>query len=199
MGYIKKRIAELIKEHGGKIKASRASIKWFQDGIKSKQVNEAQETRNRFEPGKIYVFEYKPKYKKELPWFDLHPVVLAIEQDGANDFGINLNLLPLPFKEKLLDELYTKLKGSITSSEKEKSNALKERPLKIDFKTIKDYLKKNGYDFALRQYIPSRKRKQSVVSYSKWPDIALCDFIELKGINVMQLRLLFNDYFKKNI
>lgn len=211
MGYVKERIAELTKEFGGKVKASKASMDWFQEGIKSKKVSEAQITRNRFEAGKIYVFEYSPKYAKELPWFDEHPVVLAIEQVGGNDFGVNLNLLPVKFKEKFLDELYTKMNIKIKESEPDiiseilgtkapsDNNALTEKPLKITYKGMKKYLEKFGYDFALRQYIPSRKKGQAVVSYSKWPEIAICDFMEFHGTNVMKIRLMFNDYLKKNI
>ena len=211
MGYIKQRIAELTKEFGGKVKASKASMDWFQEGIKSKKVNEAQATRNRFEPGKIYVFEYSPKYEKELPWFDKNPVVLAIEQVGGNDFGINLNLLPVVFKERLLDELFTKMNIRIEKENPDlisdilgidtpsKNNALTDKPLRITYTGMKKYLEKFGYDFALRQYIPARKKGQAVVSYSKWPEIAICDFMDFHGTNVMKLRLMFNDYFKKNI
>jgi len=199
MGYIKKRISELAKEHGGKKNATDASEKWFNDGIKSRKISEAQSTRNRFEPGKIYVFEYVPKYAKELPWFDKNPVVLAIEQIDKNDIGINLNLLPIAFKEKLLDDLYTKMQGQIQGSLKENSNPLHEKPLRITYDGMKNYLEKFGYDFAIRQYIPSRKKGQAVVSYSKWPEIALCRFMELSGMTSMKLRILFNNYLKKNI
>ncbi len=202
MGYIKQRIAELSKEFGGKIKASIACMEWFQEGIKSKTTNEAKITRTRFQPGKIYVFRYAPKYAKELPWFDENPVVLAIEQVNNNDLGINLNLLPVPFKEKLLDELFTKMRINVNVKETNTNsdvNALKEKPLKITYDGIKPYLEKHGYEFALRQYIPSRKKDQAVVSYSKWPEIALCDFMHFKKTNVMKVRLMFKDYLKKNI
>lgn len=211
MGYIKQRIAELSKEFGGKIKASIACMDWYEAGIRSKSVNEARLTRTRFQPGKIYVFKYDPKYKKELPWFDENPVVLAIEQINNNDLGINLNLLPVPFKEKLLDELFTKMKIKVDKKETDiiseitgveapsNINALKEKPLRITYEGIKVYLEKYGYEFALRQYIPSRKKDQAVVSYSKWPEIALCDFMSFKKTNVMKVRLMFKDYLKKNI
>ena len=117
MGYIKQRITELSKEFGGKIKASIACMDWYEDGIRSKSQNEARLTRTRFQPGKIYVFKYDPKYKKELPWFDENPVVLAIEQINNNDLGINLNLLPVPYKEKLLDELFTRMKIKVDKQE----------------------------------------------------------------------------------
>ena len=57
---------------------------------------------------------------------------------------------------------------------------------------MKSYLKNYGFDFAIRQYIPARKNNQAVVSYNRWPEIALCDFIELNGANVAQIRRLFN-------
>lgn len=211
MGYIKQRIAELSKEYGGKIKASIAAMDWYESGIRSKTQNEAKITRTRFQPGKIYVFKYFPKYEKELPWFDQNPVVLAIEQINNNDFGINLNLLPVPYKERLLDELFTRMRIKVDVQETDviseilgietpsNIDAIKEKPLRITYEGIKAYLEKDGYDFALRQYIPSRKRDQAVVSYSKWPEIALCDFMDFKNTNVMKLRLMFKDYLKKNI
>lgn len=197
MGYIKKRIAELSKEFGGKIRASAACMDWYEAGIKSKSQNEAKITRTRFQPGKIYVFKYFPKYAKELPWFDQNPVVLAIEQVNNNDLGINLNLLPVPYKERLLDELFTRM--NIKVDKESGINVLKEKPLRITYEGIKAYLEKDGYEFALRQYIPSRKRDQAVVSYSKWPEIALCDFMDFNKTNVMKVRLMFKDYLKKNI
>ena len=202
MGYIKQRIAELSKEYGGKVRASIACMNWYDAGVKSKTQNEAKITRTRFQPGKIYVFKYDPKYKKELPWFDANPVVLAIEQVNNNDLGINLNLLPVPYKEKLLDELFTKMRIKVDKKETDeilKIDALKEKPLRITYDGIKAYLEKDGYEFALRQYIPSRKKNQAVVSYSKWPEIALCDFMDFNKTNVMKVRLMFNDYLKKNI
>jgi hypothetical protein len=197
MGYIKKRIAELSKEFGGKIRASAACMDWYEAGIKSKSQNEAKITRTRFQPGKIYVFKYFPKYAKELPWFDQNPVVLAIEQVNNNDLGINLNLLPVPYKERLLDELFTRM--NIKVDKESGINVLKEKPLRITYEGIKAYLEKDGYEFALRQYIPSRKRDQAVVSYSKWPEIALCDFMDFNKTNVLKVRLMFKDYLKKNI
>jgi hypothetical protein len=195
MGYIKKRISELSKEFGGKIRASAACMDWYNAGIKSKSKNEAKITRTRFQPGKIYVFKYFPKYEKELPWFDQNPVVLAIEQVNNNDLGINLNLLPVPYKERLLDELFTRM--NIKVDKESGINVLKEKPLRITYEGIKAYLEKDGYEFALRQYIPSRKKDQAVVSYSKWPEIALCDFMDFNKTNVMKVRLMFKDYLKR--
>jgi hypothetical protein len=204
MGYIKKRISELIKEHGGKKNASNESENWFNNAIKPANIKEAQLTRHRFKPGKIYVFRYAPKYANELPWFDQNPVVLAIEHIDKNDLGVNLNLLPVPFKEKLLDDLYTRMQGQINGVSaygviNKNQDALRQSPLRITYDGMKSYLEKFGYAFAIRQYIPSRKNGQVVVSYAKWPEIALCRFMELSGITTIQLKRLFNNYLKRNI
>lgn len=192
MGYVKDKIKELIKEAGSRKKARSVAERWFDESSKSRTLNEVQQTRNRFEPGKIYVFDYKP-VTENLPWFDANPVVLAIEHKGENDLGINLNLLPVNFKEQLLEDLYNRMEGQIknATSGKRSENANRQAPLRITYDGIKAYLKKDGYDFAIRQYIPNGKSRQSVISYTRWPDIALCDFIELNGTTIANIRRLF--------
>ena len=192
MGYVKKKIKELVKEAGSKKRARSEAAEWFKKGMNSRSLNEVQQTRDRFQPGKIYVFDYKP-ITKDLPWFDANPVVLAIEHKGENDLGINLNLLPINIKEDLLDELYSRMEGQINSATTGKKSqvARSQSPLRITYDGMSAYLKSKGYDFAIRQYVPSRKSRQSVVSYKKWPDIALCDFIELNGTTITQIRRMF--------
>ena len=192
MGYVKKKIKELIKESGSKNKARSTAEAWFKESIKSRYLNEVMHTSGRFEPGKVYVFDYKPS-TIDLQWFDKNPVVLAIGSKGENDLGVNLNLLPVAVKEKLLDDLYVKMEAQIKSANTGagRENALRQSPLKISYEGMSAYLKQFGCDFAIRQYIPSGKSRQNVVTYSKWPDIALCDFIELNGTTIAQIRRLF--------
>lgn len=194
MGYINKQIKELIKGSGSKARARKASEDWFKNASKSMKTNEVLTTRDRFLPGKIYVFEYKP-ITEDLPWFDRNPVVLAIEQVGNNDLGVNLNLLPVEFKEKLLDKLFDMMEGQIKSATagKRSDHAIIQKPLRITYEGMKAFLQSEGYEFALRQYIPSRKIKQAVVSYEKWPQIILCDFIELEGTTIQMIKRWFKE------
>lgn len=191
MGYVKDRIKELSKIAGSKTLARKEAERWFNEASTSRRMTEAVSTRSRFEPGKIYVFDYDPK--TELEWYDKNPVVLAIERVGDNDLGINLNLLPTNVKERLLDDLYTRFEGQIdnatTGSRAYNANA--QRPLRLTYEGMKSYLQNFGYDFAIRQYIPARKSRQTVVSYTAWPKMALCDFIDLNGATVQQVRALF--------
>lgn len=192
MGYVKKRIKELSKEAGSKSMARSNAEDWFQSTSRSRRTNEATRTTDRFEPGKIYTFNYSPK--TDLEWYDMRPVVLAIERVGNNDLGVNLNLLPISVKEDLLDDLYTRLEGQIRNATtgSRATNVNAQQPLRITYEGMKNYLKVRGCDFAIRQYIPNRKSNQAVVSYIRWPEMALCDFIRLNGATVMQIRRLFN-------
>jgi hypothetical protein len=192
MGYVKDRIRELVKENGSKKNARAASEKWFKENKSSKRFNEAKSTRERFEPGKIYAFNYSPI--SDLDWFDRKPVVLAIERVGDNDLGVNLNLIPVRLKEDMLDQIYNRFQGQINSTTKgaRATNATAQRPLRLTYAGMKAYLKSYGYDFAIRQYKPERKTSQAVVSYLRWPEIALCDFISLNGASVQQIRRMFN-------
>ena len=193
MGYIKKRIKELIKESNSKAKARTAAEEWFNSAIKSRAIKEAKVTRDRFLPGKIYVFEYRP-VTENLPWWDKNPVVLSIEQKGQTDLGVNLNLLPVEFKERLLDRLYDMMEGQIKSASVRKSgDAINQRPLRITYDGMKAFLDSEGYGFALRQYRPDRKINQAVVAYEKWPEIILCDFIKLEGTTINEVKRLFKN------
>ena len=192
MGYIKKEIANLSK-NGGRSKAIRTAESWFKDSLKARKSKDVARIRSRFEPGKIYVFRYDDPITENLQWWDRAPVVLAIEQVGQNDLGVNLNLLPTEFKEKFLDTLYDRMSNQIkaASTGAASENAAVQRPLRITYDGMKAFLDSEGYGFALRQYRPERITQKAVVAYEKWPQIALCDFADLEGLNKQEVIRLF--------
>jgi len=194
MGYVKNKIKELSAEAGSKKKARSNAESWYNSSLRDRSVKEAKYTRSRFQPGKIYVFGYDP-ITENLEWFDRNPIVLALEQVDDNDLGVNLNLLPIRVKEDLLDDLYQRTEGQIKSASTGSKfyNATAQSGLRITYQGMKAYLKRSGCDFAIRQYKPNRKRNQATVTYSKWPDIALCDFISLNGATIGQIRSMFSN------
>jgi len=187
MGRVKKDIKELIRESRGKRRARKAAEAWYQAGKKSAEQKGVQTKGGRFQPGKIYVFKYNPKYKNELPWYDANPVVLALDPNGNNDVGINLNLIPGYVKELLLDRVYESFSLEIARKKlgKKKNDAVAQGGLSINWEDSKDSLAR--YKFALRQYIPNRKIGQAVVSYENWGKIVLCDFADLNGTTYTEL------------
>jgi hypothetical protein len=202
MGLIKKEIKVAIKLAGSKMEARKQAMEWYTKSLKDFNAKDVVKRPNRFTPGKIYVFRYDtPKYEKELPWWDRNPVVLALDPVDGNDCGINLNLLPVYVKETLLDDVHTRLNGQIkTAITRGGGNALNQRGLSLSYKGAKAYLDRYGFGFAVRQYIPSLKRKQAIVNYENWTNIILCEFAELEGVPPGRVKYLFRKYYNnKNI
>jgi hypothetical protein len=195
MGYVKSEIKKMVKEHGSKKAARSFADSWYESSRKSRKLDEVTSVREQFKPGKIYSFEYRDPITKDLPWFDMHPVVLALDSNNSNDLGVNLNLLPIRVKEQMLDDLYESLKGQKNSSNGRK--AANDRPLRKTYDGIKAYLDRFGFGFAIRQYKPERNRNQAVITYKSWPKIALANLIELNGASIRMVRALHAEYMRK--
>ena len=63
------------------------------------------ELRNRFMPGKMYMFFYDPKTKDKLPYYDGFPLVIPVERAEGGFYGLNLHYLPNVLRAKFLDAL----------------------------------------------------------------------------------------------
>lgn len=200
MGKIKNDIKALSKEAGSKSRAATTARTWYDKAAKSVREGAVAKNRSPFKTGMIYVFRYeKPKHIETLPWWDKNPVVLALDPtDGGNDLGINLNLLPPDIKEDLLDMVYERMKAMINGQTKGTAadNATVQKAIRLEYKGAKKFLKQYGFDFAIRQYIPQLKSNQKVVSYENWARIALCDFLELEGITISELKAQFRNHLK---
>ena len=198
MGQIKSDIRTLSRQAGGKVRARANAEEWFTSTSKSVREKAVSRSARRFEPGKIYVFRYENPVSAF--WWDSNPVVLALDpSDPGNDMGINLNMLPVPLKEDLLDFIYEQyqqfIKGQTRGSRE--NNARAQAPLSFSYAGAKNFLQRYGFDFAIRQYKASRKSQQQVVSYENWARIALCDFIELNNSTVGQIRAMFRNHLRK--
>ena len=55
--------------------------------------------------GRLNMFVYDPKLKKELPYYDTFPLILPIEKYSDGFLGINLHYLPVNLRVRLLDRL----------------------------------------------------------------------------------------------
>ena len=64
-------------------------------------------TKTVIRPGFLYLFNYDPKLKEELPYYDMYPLVFPFSFDEDGFLGINLHYLPYPFRAKLMDNLYS--------------------------------------------------------------------------------------------
>jgi hypothetical protein len=56
--------------------------------------------------GQMFLFNYDPKLKEILPYYDTYPLVFPIEIYGDGFLGINMHYLPPMLRAKLMDALY---------------------------------------------------------------------------------------------
>ena len=203
MGLLITEINAYRKDNGGAAKTKKEAESWYKEGLKvfSKTPSDNAKTNMRFRPGHIYIFRYaNPITEATLDWWDLNPMVLALDPSKEakhNDLGINLNLLPIRLRTQLLDKVYDVYKNQIEAAKKAKpSDALHQKDLKITYKEAYKFLYKFGFEFAIRQYSPKLKTKQSVVSYESWVKVAQLDLLKLNGSSVASVRKQFSDYFK---
>jgi len=61
---------------------------------------------NRFRLGNMYMFQYDPKHKATLPYYDSFPLIFPINRAKGGFLGINMHYLPPPLRAKLMDALY---------------------------------------------------------------------------------------------
>jgi len=88
------------------VKWYRAKIKEFGKPVAMDLIRDGKRNKKQFY-GKLNMFFYDPKFKKELPYYDTFPLVLPIERYSDGFLGVNFHYLPIPLRIKLLDRIMT--------------------------------------------------------------------------------------------
>lgn len=57
--------------------------------------------------GSMYFFQYDPKHKKTLPYYDTFPCIFPINKVKGGILGMNMHYLPPKMRAQLMDALYT--------------------------------------------------------------------------------------------
>ena len=189
-----------VENRVGLRRAQKDSFAWYRsarDDNDEMSIARAPKQKGYLEPGKIHIFTYNPKGKKVLDYYDKKPVVLSLgtvrENDGSiYDLGLNLNFIPFPYKWYILNTL-NELYGQFYKSQIEgrnSGNALLQARIKYKYNILKALLRKYGFPFAIRKYIPSRKSRVYVCSYETWLNIAFLSIDNFEGIS-------YDDMIKK--
>jgi len=117
-----------FKYYGGQISEenisprSAASRKWFLDKIGSiSERNINQNTLMKQPPlvgaanplsGKMYMFWYNPKLKKELPYYDAFPLIILLDVGSDHMTGLNLHYLPIRLRQNLFYGMLNRVSSS---------------------------------------------------------------------------------------
>jgi hypothetical protein len=74
-------------------------------GVASSISKETFRQTTKFRLGGLYCFYYDAKGKKDLPYYDRFPMVLALERYNDGFLGLNFHYLPLKHRVAFLDKL----------------------------------------------------------------------------------------------
>ena len=147
---------------------------WYRDKAQSiRSVNMKRELRNRdrtynkmvaTDIGRMYMFQYDPKGKDTLPYYDVFPLIFVLEKYNDGFLGMNLHYLPPVFRARLMDRLY---------SIERQDNLRESKKLRLNYGLLNSVAKYKYFRPTVKRYLNSQVRSRFLwVPYEEW-DIAL--------------------------
>lgn len=153
---------------------TRAAREWYRDAASalvtkitsSQALRRTQESRkvDSMELGYMYAFSYDPKMKRELPYYDVFPLIFPVKFERDGFLGINFHYLPPVLRAKLMDALYPNL----TNRQFDDSTRMR-----ISYDILQSAAKYRYFKPTLKKYLRSHVRSQFLeIHVNEW-DIAL--------------------------
>ena len=147
---------------------------WYRDqAIKSTttptSLMKADESKSRFSTsganvGGLYLFQYNPKHKKTLPFYDTFPLVFPVGSAPGGFMGLNMHYLSYRHRAVLMNALY----DLATNDRYDQTTKLR-----ISYDTLKAAAKYKYFKATLHHYLSSHVKSRFLeVSAAEW-DIAL--------------------------
>lgn len=136
--------------------------------------------------GKLYLYQYNPKHKKTLPYYDRFPMTMIVDiyKDGWT--GINFHYLPIGIRFKLFDQLLT-LSSNTAYDETTR--------IKITYAMLKNMQRFKWAKPAFKRYLTSHvKSKMRLVPANEW-QIALV--LPIADFRKASINKVYNDSRKK--
>jgi hypothetical protein len=119
---------------------------------------------NRFRLGNMYMFQYDPKHKATLPYYDSFPLIFPINRAKGGFLGINMHYLPPPLRAKLMDALYE------TTNNKYYNETTK---LKLNYDILNSASKFRMFKPCVKHYLTGQLKTRLVyINPTEW-DVAL--------------------------
>ena len=154
---------------------SQEAREWFRNkALATKRVNRTAMLKERrknsvtdptqHSVGRMHMFFYDAKLKKDLPYWDKFPVIFIIELYDDGFLGINLHYLPPMLRAKLMDALYTTLNGSHTDTQK----------LQINYKILKNASRFRLFKPCIKRYLSAHIASRMVeIKANEWDHVMM--------------------------
>lgn len=132
--------------------------------------------------GSMYLFQYDPKTKAKLPYYDQFPLVFPIGPAAGGFLGINLHYLPLPMRARLMDALYT-----LTNNKKYDETT----KLRISYEILSSAAKFAYFKPCIKHYLYTHVKSRFIMIHPMEWDIAL--FLPLQKFQKAGQSKVWND------
>lgn len=140
----------------------RGKIKQLQGTSPTKISRDVANQRGFIEIGSMYFYFYDPKWKKELPYYDIFPLTIVIEKYSDGFLGLNLHYLPSKYRMLLLDKL-------MDLSDK---NLNYESKLKISYSILNSAARYKEFKPCVKKYLYSHIRSKYIfVQPEEWQNV----------------------------
>ena len=144
---------------------------WFRTAARKTKVtpesvirSERTRFKNRVTMGKMYLFNYDPKHKATLPYYDRYPLIFPVQKADGGFYGINMHYLPHVLRAILMDALYS-LSRDRRYDEKTR--------LKLSYSILNGAAKYKAFRPTFKRYLTNHVRSRFIeISSAEW-DIAL--------------------------
>jgi hypothetical protein len=111
----------LKQSHTETFKREEESRRWFRQKATEVSKNKTVPTKiilekehvpaikNIKQVGSLFLYNYAPKHKKTLDYYDTFPIVFPFKMVTQGFYGLNLHYLPTPYRAIFMDNMYSLL------------------------------------------------------------------------------------------
>ncbi len=114
--------------------------------------------------GRMYMFVYNPKLRKQLPVYDRFPMIFVLEFRRQGFLGINLHYLPLKLRARLFSQLTILLNTQ---------NLNENTRLRVSYQIIKNATKYHSALPLVREYLNKHVRSRMLEVHARDWELAL--------------------------
>lgn len=146
---------------------------WFRDKAKQSKRMTPGQFKSSSDPerfmkehviGNMYMFQYSPKHKKTLPYYDIFPLIFPVGPAKGGFYGINFHYLPHKERAILMDALY---------SARNNSKYDETTKLKLSYSILQGSSKYKNFKPCFKHYLDDHIAGKFIyINPSEW-DIAL--------------------------
>lgn len=146
----------------------------------------ASKSTNLIEPGSMLLFNYDPKHKKDLPYYDTFPLIFVVGPAEGGFHGINMHYLPLRQRAVLMDALYNTINNNRFDSGTK---------LKISYQILKSAATYRFFKPCFKHYLNKHVKSRKILIDSVEWDMAL--FLPLQRFQKASSSQVYTDSIKK--